>query len=150
MNERLAICMFILQHYAPAREWNKEFLLKWVDWYLARCLIGVARAQGCIVGLGLVRALNRPEDWRNRYLHVENGPVMFVDLSISQHDSAYMALWHCALNRLGRREWVAHGRYHRGQMKIWKLPFDQFTKKLLGDSYVQPQSSLASATARCA
>ena len=133
--ERLEICLFILAHYPPSREMEKRVLLSWVDWYLAHGLLGLAMRGGKIAALGMARCLHDARQYRDAYAHFEDGPVLWVELQICQDTEARKALWHCVLSRLGCRKWVAHGRYHRGQERMWLLPFIPLTNKIFGGNH---------------
>lgn len=126
---RVPLAVWMAERHPTLRTWPAGNLLSWLDWYWKRGLIGLATARGTLQAVGMCRCVHQVEQARDAYTHHEDGQIVWLELQICKGGHVRQALWHALLNRLGRRKWMAYGRAHRGQDRIWVHPFDQFIER---------------------
>ena len=93
------------------REWSRERLLGWVQWFVnnERCY-AVAKG-GELVGVTLARYVDREEDCHTHYLDTK-GPLCYIEVTVCSHPSALRAMYRMIWNHLGENSekvaWMRH------------------------------------------
>lgn len=104
------LAAFIKRHYAPARGWSKDALLRWVRWNLGEGFLAYAHDDGRVVGVGIARPVMRPADGAVSGEFDPEGSCLFVDLAIGIEPGALACLVGTMRQRFGFRSQIAYFR----------------------------------------
>ena len=93
------------------KEWSRERLLEWVQWFVNNERYYAVAKGGELVGVTFVRFVDNAEDCHEHYRDTE-GPICYVELAVCEHPDAMRALYRMVWNHLGKcakkMAWVRH------------------------------------------
>ncbi len=125
MNDAQKFCEFLVENYAPARDWEDPF--GYCCWNMAHgFMAAVVGEDGNVVALGVARPVDRPGFGCLPYYFNENGRSLHIDLllDISDDTRAIFALRDITMRRFGPRDTVAMFRH--GDENIRVYPYYRF------------------------
>lgn len=119
----MLIAAFLRRHDPAVEHWPVDTLLAWLAWHWRNGGVGVIRAEGRIVAVGVARCLQFEAQARHPYHHDENGPLLWVDQLASTHRLGLPLLLAQARLRFGPRTTVSGHVFKRpGELRMlpWK------------------------------
>jgi hypothetical protein len=125
---------FVKAHYEFQPDWSEEQVNNFFVWYRQNAGLGISYKNGEITGVACARCIKNIEDRYTYYVHDEAADNIWVDLVVTNDESALETLWHCMLKRWGHRLRIGFNRkkYHnRGRMYLMK----HLTEKIYGRSF---------------
>jgi len=118
------ICAFVGRHLPSYQENRDE---AYFQWYLDRTLCGVAKQDGRIGGVAMVRFVDKAEEGLTPYLHKPEGQTTWVELVVSEQGGSIASLFRLLWDRYGRRPFVAYRReFKNGAVR--SFPIRMFDK----------------------
>ena len=118
------ICAFVSQKLPQYQSGRDE---PYFQWYLDRTLCGVAKKDGKIGGVAMVRFLDEAKEGLTPYLHKPEGKVTWVELVVSEQGGSIASLFRLLWDRYGRRPFVAYRReFKNGAVR--SFPIRMFDK----------------------
>jgi len=93
------------------REWSRERLLEWVQWFVNKKRYYAVADKGELVGLAFVRFVDTEEDCHEHYRDT-GGPICYVEMTVCNHPDAlksmYTIMWRSIGKNAKKMAWVRH------------------------------------------
>ena len=120
----ILIAAFLRRHDPAVDHWPPEVLLTWLEWHWRNGGVGIIRAAGRIVAVGVARCVNsQAQAEASAYAHDEKGALLWVDQLASTHRLGLPLLLAQARLRFGPRKTVSGQVFKRpGELRMlpWK------------------------------
>ena len=93
------------------REWSRERLLEWVQWFVNNDRYYAVEDKGELVGVAFVRFVDTEEDCHEHYRDT-GGPICYVEMTVCNHPDALKSMYSIMWRRIGKNAkkmaWVRH------------------------------------------
>ena len=112
---------YMWDKYPPAQAWTWPIALSWVHWHVSMGYMAVARDNPVdqnIIGVAVIRPVNKPGDGAIAYEHDENGECLFIDLLACDNTLALALLTVAFAQRFGPRKSVAYFRGAESALRV--------------------------------
>ena len=101
----------VRENLAFCSEWSRERLMEWIQWFINNDRYYAVSDGKSLVGLTLVRFVDREEDCHEYYRDTE-GPICYVEMTVCDHPDALRLMYRMLWNHLGKNAkkmaWVRH------------------------------------------
>jgi len=145
----ISACAFLKRHAPGLRQATREELKAFVGWYWRDGRCGVIHNAGKIVAIALARCVPDCAAAQNDpFLHIDHGPVIWVDDIVSRHPFGVALLLEQSLQRFGPRSYFA-GRVFSRDGELRMLP-TRAVQRLIASIPHHHGITINSATARAA
>jgi hypothetical protein len=124
---------YIWDKYPAAQGWTWPIALSWVHWHMSMGYMAIARDNPVdhnIIGVAVIRPVNKPGDGAIAYEHDENGQCLFIDLFACDNRLAFALLTFAFAQRFGARKNVAYFRGAESALRVKE--YDQFKRRVGG------------------
>jgi hypothetical protein len=102
---------FILKHHKPCREWDESALTHWILFHQQEQFLIATSSDGFTLnGLVIARPIMSPMDAFEHYVFDNEGPIIYVELTIAKGPEVLRGLVVALVHRFGLRQSVA---FHR-------------------------------------
>ena len=93
------------------REWSRERLLEWIQWFVNNERYYAVAKGDELVGVAFVRFVDNEEDCHEHYRDTE-GPICYVEMTVCNHPDAlksmYTIMWRSIGKNAKKMAWVRH------------------------------------------
>ena len=119
-----------IRGYVPGiAHWTKEELMGWLEWVSSNDFVLLSFDNGSICGLGVARAVERPERGRDYYHYFTGTKHVFVDLAINLEGYDLKPIVEYIPVRFPNVETVSFNRLDRKQeRRIRTYEYERFKK----------------------
>jgi hypothetical protein len=115
---------FLREHGAGPKVWPEEAVMPWLEWHWNNGGVGIAYDENGIYAVGVARCLAHLSDSDMRYMHTEDGFVLWCDELASTRKEGISILLALARDRFGPRLAVVGQVFKRpGKLRMlpWKI-----------------------------
>ena len=93
------------------KDWGRERLLEWVQWFVNNDRYYAVTDGGKLVGVSFVRLVDTEEDCHEHYRDT-GGPICYVEVAVSRHPKALKSMFTMMFTKVGihakKMAWVRH------------------------------------------
>lgn len=122
---------FLVENYPPCFTWERDFIIKWYNWYkhfhLSETIVDFKNE---IVAIAFARPIQKPEDGLDEYHFDPMGSCLFVDLTVVKDERSKSQLYDLFVKKMGHMQTIAFKRSKYSKM-IRCYPFEKFMLKFI-------------------
>lgn len=125
------IADFLMEHYLPCSTWNRDFIIKWYQWYHHFNLSEIiADSKNEILAIAFARPIQNPKDGLDEYHFDPMGECLFVDMVAVLDKRTKPQLLEAILKKMGSKKLIAFKRTKSSKI-IRSYPFGKFMSKFI-------------------
>ena len=126
----ISVAAFIKRHWEGAKEWHRDSLLPWVQWYVNNKRSFVVADGEKIQAVALTRFVNTVHEAEEEYCDT-NGNVVHCDLAVSRHSLGMKGVFTLMILQHGKgREFLSWTR-NKYNNRISIQPMARMIQKLM-------------------